>query len=254
MIYLAYIMIALIIFTFGIVIGSFLNVVIYRLPKRENIALGRSHCMTCGETIRKRDLVPIFSFLALKGKCHSCKSEISPRYMCVEFFTGIICVLTFFIKGFNSEALIIFLFSTILISITLIDWDTLTIPNPLVIATLILAIPSYFVMPEITILERIIGFFVVSVPLLITAIVVSGAFGGGDIKLIAACGLILGYKLTVLAIFIAFLTGGLFAIFLVATKRTERGKHMPFGPFICSGCYISVMWGTQIISWYLSQF
>lgn len=254
MIYSLYFIIAITIFTFGLIIGSFLNVVIYRLPKNENIAVGRSHCMTCGNTIRKRDLVPVFSFLALKGKCHHCKSKISPRYMFVELFTGTICLLTFAVKGLTAEAMVIFAFSAILIAVSLIDWDTLTIPDSLVVAVLILAIISYFLSPETTIISRLIGFFIVSVPLLITTVAVNGAFGGGDIKLIAVCGLLLGYPLTVFSIFVAFISGGVFAMFIIAKRGKERSSHMPFGPFICSGCYIAAMWGLPIVTWYLGQF
>ncbi len=241
----------LMIFIYGSIIGSFLNVVIYRVPRKENIVFGRSHCPQCGEQIRWYDLVPIFSYLVLKGKCRNCKVNISKRYPLVEAFTGVIFVITFLINGMNVTSICLCCYSTILIVIGYIDADTMTIPDSLVISTLICAIPFFMVQPEISIGMRILGFFVVSVPMLLLALVIPGAFGGGDIKLMAASGLILGAANVAVAVMIAILIGGSCAIYLLARNKIGKKDHVPFGPALCIGCYIASLYGQELIHWYL---
>lgn len=250
----AYTMIFISIFLIGTFIGSFLNVVIYRVPKKETVVFGRSHCMTCNEQIKYRDLCPILSYIFLGGKCRNCKSKISPRYASIEFLTGIIFLITFAVNGLNVHSVVMAVFSAVLIVITMIDFDTMTIPDGLVITTMILAIPLLFIDDGITLKSKIIGFFVISVPMLVLTMIIGGAFGGGDIKLIAACGLILGAKNVAFAMFVAILIGGFVAIYLLSTKKTKKNAQIPFGPYICIGCYISMLYGTEIVSWYLGQF
>lgn len=242
------------IFIFGSVIGSFLNVVIYRVPKKENIALGRSHCPSCGKTIKSYDLVPILSYLILGGKCRNCKSHISKRYPLVECFTGVICVITFMVYGMNPLSLCLFVYASILITIGLIDWDTMTIPNELIFSVFVCSIPFFFLETEVGIVSRIIGFFIISVPMLLLSMAISGAFGGGDIKLMAVSGLILGAGNTVVAMFIGVLLGGSYAIYLMSTKKVDKKSHMPFGQCLCAGCYLAALYGEAIVQWYLGFF
>lgn len=242
------------VFLIGIFIGSFLNVVIYRIPKKESIVFGRSHCMTCNTQIKNRDLVPIFSYLFLKGQCRACKSKISPRYASIELATGITFLATFLINGLNAESCVMAFFSAILISITMIDFDTLTIPDEFIVIIAILTIPFYFVQDGISIKSRILGFFIISVPMFVITMIIGGAFGGGDIKLIAVCGSLLGAKNVSLAMFIAIMVAGVYAMYLMATKKAGKGTQIPFGPYICLGCYIAMLYGTPIIDWYLGQF
>lgn len=242
------------IFIYGSVIGSFLNVVIYRVPRKENIAKGRSHCPVCGTQIKNYDLIPILSYLLLKGSCRNCQSHISKRYPLVEIATGVICVFTFWMNGINVTSACLCIFASILLAIGLIDWDTMTIPDELVISIIICAIPFFFLQPEIAIWSRIAGFFIVSLPMLVLAMIIPGAFGGGDIKLMAASGLILGMANSVVAVFIGILIGGSYAIYLLYLKKIERKDHMPFGPSLCIGCYLGCLYGGRIIEWYLGFF
>ncbi|MFI3115377.1 MAG: prepilin peptidase [Clostridia bacterium] len=241
------------IFTMGTFIGSFLNVVIYRVPIKESIVFGRSHCTNCNTQIKNYDLVPIFSYLILKGKCRNCKSVISPRYAIVEFFTGVIFLIAFLINGLNPLSIAIAGFSAILIVITLIDLDTMTIPDSLLVAIAVLIVPFAILQNNITIQERILGFFIISFPMFVLTMIIGGAFGGGDIKFMAVCGALLGAKDISVAMFIAILLGGIYSIYILLTKKVEKGTHIPFGPYLCVGCYIAVLYGTQIIDWYLMQ-
>ncbi len=241
-------------FIYGSIIGSFLNVVIYRIPRKENIALGRSHCPNCGEQIKNYDLIPIISYMILKGRCRNCKTHISKRYPLVEMFTGVICVCTFMVNGFNIISVLLAIYAMILIAISFIDWDTMMIPDELVISIIVCSIPFFFLQPEMLIWSRVGGFLIVSVPMLLLAMIVPGAFGGGDIKLMAASGLILGLGNTVVAAFIGILIGGTYAIYLLRTNKVERKGHMPFGPSLCMGCYIAALYGEAIIQWYLGFF
>lgn len=253
MINFIYFIIYLFIFIFGICIGSFLNVVIYRTPKGISIAKGRSYCPKCNNQLKNYDLVPIFSYLVLKGKCRFCSNKISIRYPIVELFTGIIFIICFMCFGFNLEAVIASGVSCILITISLIDFDTMEIPNGLIIALIPFIIISLFVF-DINIISRLIGFFVISLPMYVLTLFIKDSFGGGDIKLIAVCGFLLGFKCTLLAMFIAILLGGTLGIYLMVSKKANKGSHIPFGPYICVGVFISFLYGNNIIDWYLKLF
>lgn len=254
MYYLLFAVMYIMIFVYGSTIGSFLNVVIHRLPKKEDIVLERSHCPSCGEKIKSYDLIPVISYLLLRGRCRNCKTYISKRYPLVEMFTGVICVITFMVNGCNVVSIILFIFAAILIAIGFIDWDTMTIPDSLVISIIVCSVPLFFLQPEISVWERLVGFVVISVPMLLLTMIVPGAFGGGDIKLMAASGLVLGLGNNVVAAFIGVLIGGTYAIYLLRMKKVEKKSHMPFGPSLCIGCYIAALFGDAIIQWYLRFF
>lgn len=243
-----------IIFIYGACIGSFLNVVIYRVPNEISIAKGRSYCPRCNTQIRNYDLVPIASYLKLKGKCRQCKAQISKRYPLVELFTGMVAVMIFMVKGFAMISVTVFIVSAILIAISMIDFDTMTIPDGLVIAMIPLAIYMAFMQSDVSFISSVIGFFAVSVPMLLLNQVIPDSFGGGDVKLIAVCGFMLGWENTLLAMFIAILIGGIYAVYLLVSGKSKRGAHIAFGPYICLGVYISMLYGNEIIKLYLGMF
>ncbi|MFI3327341.1 MAG: prepilin peptidase [Clostridia bacterium] len=251
MLELLYFIMYFFVFLTGISIGSFLNVVIYRVPLNISVAKGRSFCPNCNTQIKNYDLIPILSYLFLKRKCRACKQPISPRYCIIELFTGLIAILVTYIVGFNYLAICIFIMSAILLAIAVIDIDTMTIPDGLIIALIVIAIPIAFLQPEITILERVIGFFAVSLPMLLLTLKIPTAFGGGDIKLLAVCGFIIGYQNILLAMFLASILGGIFAISLLQRKKAGKKSEMCFGPYLSIGIFVSALFGSQIISWYL---
>lgn len=240
-------------FVVGACITSFINVVIYRLPLGISVAKGRSFCPACHHQLSAIDLIPILSWVTLGGKCRYCQAKIPVRDTFLEVIGGLLGVLCFHHYGMNWMTLISFVFSMILIAITMIDFDTMTIPNSLVIACVIIVIISYpFI--EISILERIIGFFIVSLPLYLLNYVIPDCFGGGDIKLLAVCGLLLGWQNLLVGMFIAILTGGSYAGYLLISRKVEKGTHIAFGPYICFGMFLALLYGQSLLNWYLSLF
>lgn len=251
--YLNYLIVTLLFFI-GASIFSFLNVVIYRVPRKQNFVTGRSMCPVCGKTLLGLDMVPVLNWFFLKGKCRFCKGKISVRYPLVEAFGGFCMLLSVMVLGFNIKAVLVFAFLCMLVVVSLVDLDTMEIPNGFVIWAAILGVISIFVFPEIDFMSRIIGIFSVSVPLLVLSLLISGAFGGGDIKLMAACGIFLGWKLNLLSLFFGILTGGIYGIYLLTTRKKGRKEHFAFGPFLCIGMMVSVFWGDNLLNWYLGLF
>jgi len=156
--------------------------------------------------------------------------------------------------GLDWFALVIYAVTMILLAIAVIDFNTSEIPDSLHIALLPFAITSIWLLPDVSVLSHIIGLFTIALPMLLLSMFISGAFGGGDIKLMAVCGLMLGWQLILLAFFIALLLGGSYAIYLMLSGKRKRGEHMVFGPALCTGVAISLYFGSDIINWYLSQF
>jgi len=240
---------------FGACIGSLINVVISRLPEKGAFfGRSRSYCPTCNKNIRPYDLIPIISYLLLRGKCRDCKARISPRYPLVEAAGAVTAPLSLLVFGPSFTALIVYTAVMILLAVALIDLNTSTIPNPLIIALIPPAIGAIWFLPGVTIISHIIGFFTVALPMLLLTLLIKGAFGGGDIKLMAVCGFLLGWELTLLAFFIALLVGGGAATFLLLTKQRKRGEQMVFGPSLCMGIATALFFGSNLINWYLSLF
>lgn len=253
-IFLLYAVLFLFVFLIGICVGSFLNVLVYRIPNRISFVKGRSFCPKCNTFLTPRDLVPLFSFLFLKGRCRTCKEKISLRYPLIEALTGVLFVWIFFRFDFTMQAVVICMATAILLTISLIDWDTMIIPNGLVIAMIVPAVLSVFFGDGTGLLPRAIGFVALSLPMYLLNFLITDCFGGGDIKLMAVCGFLLGWQNTLLAGFIGLLIGGIFAVVLLLTKKKKKKQHIPFGPFLALGIFVSMMYGHAIIEGYLSLF
>lgn len=236
--------------TYGIFIGSFLNVCIYRIPKGESIVVTRSHCMKCGKQIKWYDLVPLVSFLILRGRCRYCKDKLSWQYPAVEALNGILYGIIVLINGFNAVSILYCLATSALLALSIIDWRTFEIPIGFNIFIGILG-----VIRMLTDLghwyDYVIGFFAVSLFLLILYIATKGrGIGGGDIKLMAAAGLLLGWKLIILSLGLGCLLGSV--IHLILMKVQNKDRVLAFGPYLSLGIYISMIHGEQIIDWYIS--
>lgn len=248
-----YTIIYILIFAFGAVIGSFLNVLIYRLPRNINFVKGFSYCPNCEHRLYPKDLVPIFSWLFLRGKCRYCKEPISPRYMLVELFSGALG-LALYVFYPMPQAVLFFAVGAILLTLTLIDANIQEIPDSLNIAIFLCGIAAIWVVGDVTILSRVIGIFAISVPLLLITILIANAFGGGDIKLMAAAGFLLGWQNALVATFIGIILGGIYGIILLARRKKGRKEHFAFGPCLAVGIFAALLWGNHIIQWYMGFF
>lgn len=247
----AEIVLILFIWLFGASIFSFLNVVIYRVPRGMSFVKGYSHCPDCDHRLSGLDMIPVFSWMFLRGRCRYCGEKVSSRYTWIEFLGGCIALLCVFKIGYNLAAVTVFAFLGMLTVVAFVDIDTMEIPNGFVITILIIGLISVGTMPGLSLVERIIGVFSVSLPLTLITLAVPGAFGGGDMKLMAACGLLLGWKLNLVSLFLAVLTGGLYGIYLLLSRKKGRKEHFAFGPFLCMGMFAAIFWGNQLMDWYL---
>lgn len=240
------------IFIFGITIGSFLNVCIYRIPRGETVVTTPSHCMTCGHKLRWFELLPLFSYIFLRGRCRSCKSQISPQYPIIEAVNGLLYVLVFAVNGLNLISIIYALFTSALLVLTVIDWRTYEIPISINIFILVLGCLKV-VLDFNNFLDYLIGFFIVSGFLLVLYMITKGrAIGGGDIKLMAVAGLLLGWQLIVLAFLIGCVLGSI--LHLIRMKVSGADRMLAMGPYLSAGLFIAMLWGNSFINWYLSSF
>lgn len=238
--------------TYGIVIGSFLNVCIYRIPNHESVVVSRSHCMSCGKQIKWYDLVPLVSFLVLRGKCRYCKAKLSWQYPAVEALNGMLYGIIVLVNGFNITSILYCLATSALLALSIIDWRTYEIPPSfnifigiLGIIRLILDLPHWY--------NYVIGFVSVSGFLLLIFLVTKGrGIGFGDVKLMAAAGLLLGWKLIILSLGLGCVLGSIIHITLMYVK--DKDRVLAFGPYLSLGIFISMLYGEQIIEWYLHMF
>jgi len=238
---------------FGLIIGSFLNVVIHRLPRGESVVRGRSHCPACGRTLAWYDLVPVVSYLALRGRCRSCGAPISPRYPLVELLTGAVFAALFYRFG-PTPVLIKYLFlASILVAAAFIDLEHYIIPNRLVLVGAGGGLLSPL-LQDVSVWSALSGMAVAGGVLLLLALVSKGGMGLGDVKLAAVVGLFLGWPLGLVAVFFAACLGGAFGILLLVFGIKRRKDPIPFGPFIALGTVVTLLWGKQVVFWYTKNF
>ena len=246
---------SIIIFVIGLVIGSFSNVCIYRLPRNESLIRPGSHCPQCNTPIKYYDNIPIISYLILKGKCRYCDKKIPIKYPLVELLTGIIYLALYLFYGFQPITFIYMVLCSVLIIITFIDLKERIIPDVLSIPFIIVGFLTSFFLRNLTPVESILGILAGGGSLLIIAFVGAYLFkkeamGGGDVKLAAMIGAFLGWQLTLLSLFLGFFLGSLVGI-AVLIKNKRQSDIVPFGPFIAMGTIIAIFWGQNIINWYL---
>jgi leader peptidase (prepilin peptidase)/N-methyltransferase len=237
---------------FGVIIGSFLNVVIYRLPNNNSIVSPPSSCGSCGHRLGPLDLVPVLSYAFLGGKCRHCGEKISARYPLVELLTGGLFALLFWRYGISIDFIKYAILACILISAGFIDIDHRIIPDRLNLFGLIIGVIFLVIPGSRSIKSSLLGFLVGGGFLFIVALISRGAMGGGDIKLFAIIGLFLGLEKTILALFLTFILGGIVGILLIALKIKSRKDYIPFGPFISIGAFIAIMWYNNLIMYYFN--
>lgn len=243
------------IFTLGVMIGSFLNVCIYRIPQNQSIVSPPSHCLQCGKRLRPWDLVPVLSWLLLSGKCRYCASPISGRYALVELLTGLLFLLCFSIVGLSLELIKALIFASFLIVITFIDLDHQLILDKVLIwmagAGVIINLWIGFPMPGA--LNMLLAAAVGGGVLLLIAVLTRGGMGGGDIKLMAVLGLWLGWAYILMVLLLSFIIGGIAGIVLIFFKVRGRKDFIPFGPFIAIAAFITLLFGLDIMFWYMHR-
>ena len=243
------IFIYVLVFLYGIMIGSFLNVCIYRIPKGENIAIVRSHCMTCDHQLKWYDNIPLLSWMILRGKCRYCKAPISPQYPIIEASNGLLWLLVSIVKGISVDSLLYALLFSALLTLSVIDFRTYEIPAGINIFILALGL-IMTVLHYTDWLNHVIGFLAVSIPLYILIVVTDGrAMGGGDMKLMAAAGLLIGWKLIILAFALGCIVGA--PIHVLRMRLSGEDRVLAMGPYLSVGIAIAVLWGDRLIEMYL---
>jgi leader peptidase (prepilin peptidase) / N-methyltransferase len=252
----------------GLMVGSFLNVCIDRLPANQSIVKPPSHCSACGRRLALMDLVPVFSYLFLKGRCRYCGARISSRMMWVELGTGLLFGYLFWHFGFSFELLLALVYCSVFIVLSMIDLDHQLLLDVIIFPTAIIALGvSFFIppsqllsnsgqanflpsfLPQSGIAQAAIGLGIGLLVFTLIIILSRGGMGWGDAKLAGLIGAITGY-LVPLAIFIAVIIGGILAIILLVFKLKKRKEGIPFGPFLAIGAVITLLWGNAIASWY----
>lgn len=252
------------VFILGLILGSFFNVCIFRIPNEQSIVKPSSHCPNCNTPLKGKDLVPVLSHLFLGGKCRYCKTPISIRYTLVELLTAVVYVVLFYKFGLTVEFLAATFLMSVLICVFFIDLDHKIIPNGLVITGLVgsAGLFAYNLFGNVSFYgdnnwwTPLLGILVGSGTFFLIALIGSwvykteDALGMGDVKIFIPIGIFLGWKLTIIALCATILLAGLMGIVLIFAGKRDRKSTMPLGPFIVTGVFIALLWGWQIIDWW----
>ncbi|GAB7026270.1 prepilin peptidase [Geotalea toluenoxydans] len=244
-------------FVFGAVVGSFLNVCIYRLPNGQSVVFPPSHCPNCDYKIRFYDNIPMLSYLLLRGKCRSCKTPISLQYPLVELINGLLTLFLFIKFGPTLTFLFLFIFSSALVTITFIDLEHQIIPDIISLPGIIIGFVASFFLPWLGWKNSLIGILLGGGSLLVVAygyqfLTKKEGMGGGDIKLLAMMGAFLGWRSVPFIIFVASLVGSIVGVTLMLVQKKDSKLAIPFGPFLAFAALLYVFYGREIIWWYMS--
>jgi leader peptidase (prepilin peptidase)/N-methyltransferase len=273
------------IFIIGTAIGSFLNVVIHRVPNGESIVFPNSACPNCKKLIKPYDNIPILSWLILGGKCRNCQNPISPRYLFVELLTGFLFLLVYWSVGFNAFLPVVLVFVAAIVSLVFIDAEHMILPNVITYPLLVFALfvrlvfpllfgADYFSDLKVFPLNQMRNspVWLVSVVSAVSGAIVGGGFlwlvgaiwkklrgvdamGLGDVKMMFAVGALLGWRLTLLSIFIGSFAGAVIGVVVISPqKEKDFQMQIPFGIFLGIGSILSLLYGEQIIHWYTNNF
>ena len=236
-------------FIYGIVFGSFYNVVIYRLPVGKSIVKPPSACGACNHRLKPIELIPILSYIAQKGRCKNCGEKISIRYPLIELLTGLLFVWVYSRTGFSIELAKGLFLASLFIIISFIDLDHQIIPDELNLILGIVGLIYLFSVKPFPLVHGLYGFLAGGGLLFIIALI--GPMGGGDIKFMAAMGLWLGLGYTLMALLISFILGGFISAMLLVFKIVDRKTAIPFGPFLCLASLIVMLYGQELFIWYV---
>ena len=243
-----------VVFAFGLVVGSFLNVVIARLPAHRSVWAPRSACLACGTPIAWHDNIPVLSFAALRGRCRACGVAISARYPVVELGTAILWSLAYRQFGLTDHFAVAIVLLSALVVITGIDLDHQIIPDVITMPGTVTGFVANLAIGHLSWLDSLLGILLGGGIFLIIIVASGGGMGGGDMKLGAMLGAFLGWKVLLLSIFVSVVLGGALALGLLAAGRRGRKDPIPFGPFLALGGAIGLFWGDRLLHWYLAAF
>ena len=236
------------VFCFGLAVGSFANVCIHRLPRKESVVVPGSHCPACSAAVRPLDNIPVISYIVLGGKCRDCATRISPIYSVIETATAVILLAGFFKFGLSFDFMVYAAVAPALVIITAIDIEHQIIPDVITLPgiALGLAVGTY----TIGYADSLLGFFVGGGLFYLLAVLSNGGMGGGDIKYISAAGALLGWQKVLLVIFIGALLGSVVGVFQIAVQKKTRKSLIPFGPFLATSTLITLFYGNSLIRLY----
>lgn len=240
-------------FLFGSIIGSFLNVCIFRLPAKKSLLFPGSHCPCCGQPVRFYDNIPLISYFALKGRCRSCGTRISPQYVIVELLTALLS-LFLFLHYPLAEYFTYFAFFASLLVVTFIDLQYQIIPDAISLPGIGLGFLASFILP-LTWLDSLLGIvlgggILYCIALGYYLITKTEGMGMGDVKLLAMIGAFLGPKAVIVTIFLSALLGAVVGLTIIAIKGKNRKYAIPYGPFLSIGAFFSLVWGDALLAWY----
>jgi leader peptidase (prepilin peptidase)/N-methyltransferase len=252
-------------FALGAVVGSFLNVVADRLPGGKSIISPPSHCPECARSLLAKDMIPVFSYLWLKGRCRYCGATIPMRLLWVELGTGVLFAFSYWHYGFGWELAMVAFYCCLFIVLLIVDLEHGILPNKIVypgmvVALVLAALGSICGFEPRSVSAPVFGLWIVDaaiggsigfVLLLIVALISRGGMGGGDVKLAGLIGLVTGFPLVFVAMFLGVVSGGLVAGVLLLTKVKKRKETIPFGPFLALASVATLFWGNSLLAWYV---
>lgn len=248
------IIISIFFFLYGLIFGSFFNVVGLRVPKNQSIVNPPSSCSNCKRRLKILDLVPVFSFIFLNGKCRSCGQKIHWIYPVMELCTGILFSIAYLNLGFSKELIVALLFISMLVIITVSDLAYMLIPDKILVLFGVLLILSRIISPLNPWWDSVVGALIGFGILLLIAILSKGGMGGGDIKLFFVIGWVLGMIPTLLTLFMAAFIGMIAGFIQLKIKNADKKTPVPFGPSIAAAALIVYFYGDRILEWYTNLF
>ncbi|MCL6572082.1 MAG: prepilin peptidase [Bacillus sp. (in: Bacteria)] len=244
-------MISSLLFIYGLLLGSFFNVVGLRVPLKKSIVAPRSACPTCGHQLKPYELIPVLSFLLQGGKCRGCQSRISPIYPTMELLTGILFVTAPLVIGWSGEVVVALTLISLFMIIIVSDINYMIIPDKILIWFAGIFLLERIFLPLTPWWDSLLGAATGFILLLVIALVSKGGMGFGDVKLYALLGFVLGFKLVLLSFFLSTLYGAVIGGLALLFRIVKRRQPIPFVPFIVAGTLTSYYWGAEIINLYL---
>jgi leader peptidase (prepilin peptidase)/N-methyltransferase len=238
----------------GLIVGSFLNVVVARLPAHLSLWRPRSACPACGAAIAWHDNIPILSFVALRGRCRACGVRIAWRYPLIEALTAGVFVLAYAVLGLSPALVPALLLLAALVAITFIDLEHQIIPDLITLPGIVTGVLANLATGAVSWRDSLLGVVVAGGLFFVIILASGGGMGGGDMKLAAMLGAFLGWQLTLVALFLAVVAGGVVALAVLGAGLKSRKEPIPFGPFLAAGGAAALCWGRSLMTWYFDVF